>query len=114
MSFDNTAETAPDLSKPSLEGLAWLLRHKERWPTSFQWNFSEANSCGIGLARREWSSYQSMMQSFAQHHPPFGLTLPQTVAIFYRGAGLNLLCWLRAKWRVTPEMVAERIEQHLE
>lgn len=35
MPFDNTTgltDYAPDLSKPSLEGLSWLLRHREAWP----------------------------------------------------------------------------------
>lgn len=44
-------QTAPavDLSKPSLEGLIFLLRNKEFWPTGFTWDYREPEQCAIGL-----------------------------------------------------------------
>lgn len=55
-------ETKPDLSKPSLEGLSWLLRHKEEWPRLWNWDFNYVSrethcgtaGCAIGLAWHQW------------------------------------------------------------
>jgi hypothetical protein len=43
MPFDGTLNQRlpPDLTEPSLEGLAYLLRHKKLWPTYFKWDFLE-------------------------------------------------------------------------
>ena len=38
--------------KPSLEGLAYILRHPELWPQGFEWNFAWCQTCAMGLAWR--------------------------------------------------------------
>lgn len=43
-------EAIPDLSTPSLEGLAYLLRHPEKWPEGFVWDYSDCHTCAVGLA----------------------------------------------------------------
>lgn len=71
MPFDPVGyvQTKPDLSKPSLEGLAWLLRHPEEW-SSHIWDYRSTDAkywraneyadhcgtagCAIGLAREVW------------------------------------------------------------
>lgn len=45
---------APDLSKPSLTGLSYLLRHRELWPEGFNFYFMRCEDCAIGLAHRVW------------------------------------------------------------
>lgn len=46
-----------DISKPSVPGLAWLLRHREAWPKSFQrWDFSSSETCAMGLAAAQWNN----------------------------------------------------------
>lgn len=47
-------EATPDLTRPTLEGLAWLLRHKEAWPEGFSWYFPDCSRCAMGLASRIW------------------------------------------------------------
>lgn len=58
MPLDSTnwsqTETKPDLSKPSLEGLSWLLRQPEKWPSGFSWDYSKPSRCAVGLGRRVW------------------------------------------------------------
>lgn len=49
-------EAIPDLSTPSLEGLAYLLRHPEKWPEGFKWDYSECSQCAMGLAFHLWNS----------------------------------------------------------
>lgn len=58
MPFDSApqVETKPDLSKPSLEALSWLLRHKEHWPVGFQWKWLEIDNCASGLSDHVWGA----------------------------------------------------------
>jgi hypothetical protein len=37
---------------PTLGRLAHLLRHPERWPSDFQWDYSTRDTCAIGLCNR--------------------------------------------------------------
>lgn len=100
-------ETKPDLSKPSLEGLSWLLRHM---PEDHEWNFAEVGGpnpagcgsagCAFGLAFATWRDWDgsdhvwdapgSVLESFF---------FPQRYVI---PAEL-----------VTPTMVADRIDAYL-
>lgn len=43
------------LGAPSLEGLAYSLRHPETWPEGFVWDFNECSSCAMGLAHALWN-----------------------------------------------------------
>jgi hypothetical protein len=44
----------PDLSKPSLAGLAYLLRNPEQWPVGFQYSFPSCRTCAMALACITW------------------------------------------------------------
>lgn len=48
------APRVPDLTKPSLEGIAYVLRHKELWPKNFQWDFAWRPTCALGLGDLLW------------------------------------------------------------
>ena len=37
---------------PNLGQLAHLLRHPERWPSDFQWDYKYHDTCAIGLCNR--------------------------------------------------------------
>jgi hypothetical protein len=52
--FHDSKLVEPDLSKPSVRGLAWLLRHPERWPADFEFDFRDSYTCAKGLAHRQW------------------------------------------------------------
>lgn len=53
--FHDSKLVEPDLSKPSVRGLAWLLRHPERWPWTFgPFDYNHCPSCAMGLARAMW------------------------------------------------------------
>lgn len=39
---------------PTLQNLAFALRHREIWPEDFTWNYEFCASCAIGLACRIW------------------------------------------------------------
>jgi len=50
-----TSTTIPDLSKPSLINLVYLLRHKELWPSDFpNWDYTVSSACALGLAMKVW------------------------------------------------------------
>jgi hypothetical protein len=64
--FEKQQETKPDLSKPSVEGLSYLLRHSEEWP-KHRWNFSRVCDktdcgtvgCALGVAITKWPAEMS-------------------------------------------------------
>lgn len=115
----------PDLSQPSLAGLAWLLRHQEEWPQSFTWDFRrictrreyerdepflghppECNVLGdaIGLACVMWPE---AMKSRALRLTYFEKTSSEDEDyIFCDTYGLSYE-------EVTPAMVADRIDAWL-
>src|SRR6266576_1609339 len=43
------------MDQPSLERLAYLLRHKDLWPKGFKWNFCMCERCAMGLAIAFWN-----------------------------------------------------------
>jgi hypothetical protein len=99
-------ETKPDLSKPSLEGLSWLLRHL---PETHKWNFAiiggetlcGSTGCAIGLAYAQWNNTIGSLRAF------LGITPDVSVHFFSPSA-------YTAKAKdVTPTMVADRIDAYL-
>ena len=51
---DVVARVSPIGDTPTLEGLAWALRHPETWPEGFEWDYRACTSCAMGLAVRLW------------------------------------------------------------
>jgi hypothetical protein len=45
---------SPITAKPSLEALAWALRHLDEVDPAFRWDYGNCNTCAIGLAARLW------------------------------------------------------------
>lgn len=103
-------ETKPDLSKPSLEGLSWLLRHM---PESHRWDFRtidgpDPNGCGssgcaIGLGCAFWGT-----ETFYYNYKTFA---PAPVLDRFFIQGLDSYGVLHR--HVTPQMVAQKIDTYL-
>lgn len=51
---------AKTLGTPSLDGLAYALRHPETWPEGFVWDFSQCDNCAMGLAHALWCKTGSL------------------------------------------------------
>ena len=104
MPFDGTP-TAPDLSVPSLENLAYALRHRETWPLGFRWNYCSAYGCAIGLAERLWG----------RQAPLSVVDAPNDSPIFFR-CRVPFVWWkpFARRWMkdVQPEHVADAIDRH--
>lgn len=96
MPFDTTP-TRPALDVPTLEGLSYMLRHKEMWPEGLEWNFSCRGGCAIGLGDRVWGicSVDGLIDSDADYET--------WCALFLAGR----------HGTVTPFMVADRIDAFL-
>lgn len=105
--FEDAAQI--DLSKPSLEALSFLLRHRELWPKGFEWGYGECVSCAMGLAVSLWSIYRK---------DSYGDTVRKALHVteekkeqfndifYFAGSrrGVNL---------IIPEMVADDIDAYL-
>lgn len=91
----------PDLTKPTPEALAYVLRHKELWPADFgPWMFASCEHCAIGLANKLWF-----------RHSKWWLTSGDLVDIL----GLPLNAWtlfIKPNGDHTPEGIADRLERH--
>ena len=95
--------TILDLTRPSLEGLAYILRHKELWPKNFEWEFYRCDRCAMGLAYRLWRGIKS--PEFQIMADRFYMEKMDAYRIFIIGT--------KEGDPVTPERVARRIEEYL-
>lgn len=110
-----------DIGKPSLHALSYALRHPDTWPEDFYWDFSDCEQCAMGLAHRLWGIQQTKYKNGASIMAR-SFAMPYTTAydIFY---GSNNIYTEPRKWLwgrreldaedVTPEMVADKIDQYL-
>ena len=94
-------------SQSPLRTLSHLLRHRELWPKHFQWDFKYCPSCAIGLAQRAGLG-----------HPHRDLPEDVRGDIFCRATTKRvrfLLFFTRPArtHEVTPEMVADQIDDYL-
>ncbi len=113
-----TGEELPDLSQPSLAGLSYLLRHPEMWPQGFKWDYAYSNTCAMGLTIEVWEPWPET--PFLAPHvftALYGLTPSQASDLFvyaHRWARERVLWfWSRPVDRVTPIMIADRIDKML-
>ena len=104
-----------DLTKPSLKGLAYILRHKELWPKKFRWDFAVCERCAMGMAVKLWN-YKTYYGHVAATANKFRISIPDARAMFcyespYMPMDEN---GNRLPGNVTPEMVADRIDKYLD
>lgn len=105
--FRLSTEPAVDLTKPSLEALAYVLEHAEHWPKGWTWNFrTPVNECGtagcaLGIGMWLWG-----IDCGADVHRRMGIPDEDTAAysIFISGS---------SDPAITPQIVAGRIRDHL-
>ena len=98
-----------DLSKPSLEALSWLLRHKEMWPRGFEWNYSSCDTCAMGLAYELWTENCVGANTYWMKKI-FNLSEEIARAIFIDAVvGQGRLGFSD----ITPEMIADDIDEYL-
>lgn len=105
--FKIEAEQLLDLSRPSLRGLSFLLRHKELWPAGFVWDYGYCDSCAMGLARDLWGVDIPGKGFFTQIADAFGIGMENFYRIFVEARFRRGLPELRD---VTPAMVADDID----
>jgi hypothetical protein len=88
---------------PTLQSLAYILRHKETWPPGFMWDYRMCTTCAMGLAFTTWNLPHWDMDR------AFGIDPDAARAIFSGLAG----GWFKTRAAVTPGMVADAIDKHL-
>jgi hypothetical protein len=99
------------LDKPSLQGLSYILRHKELWPEGFVWDFSFPQSCALGLAQKIWPTPQELRPQITfpcmDAETMFCLTSTEANDIFFES--------IRGIFYrdITPTQVADRIDNFL-
>ena len=95
-----------DLSKPSVKGLAYLLRNKQLWPAGFIWEYQYHCGCAMGLAKRMWGKTPEMPDR--QFKDAFYGRSD------YGGKPYKRLGFIpKPMSKVTPEDVAARLESYL-
>lgn len=52
---------------PGLSALSDLLRHPERWPEGFRWDFLNCETCAMGLAKKALGVRASHSLAMAEH-----------------------------------------------
>lgn len=113
-STDFVVETKPDLSKPSLEGLSYALRHLPE--TLGRWKYIHTiieNDCGTagcawGMARRLWPKQTRAKRKNVCSDDADHLFGSGAYDRFFTEGAYGILPEL-----VTPQMVADRIDAYL-
>lgn len=112
-------------TKPSLENLAYCLRHPETWPKGFHWDFNYYSSCAMGLAIKlffpgdeEWKSAVDITDGGLSETSiiakKFAVPFTDAQKIFLHGSRpLGPFNIPTPYERITPEMVAKKIERFL-
>lgn len=103
MYIDTMEATAfVEVEKPSLKALADLLRHPERWPEGFEWNFKVYETCALGLCHQYWGISNEPLQGLLD------ISYEVSNDIFCTSwFNIGPMSW------VTPKTVARRIERYL-
>ena len=105
--------TLPDrttalLAAPTLEGLAYALRHREVWPEGFEWDYSLCETCAIGMARELWDSTRNLdLPDIFNISVMFNISVDTAFDIFV-WLGLDSTCAT-----ITPDYVAAAIDRYL-
>jgi hypothetical protein len=99
---------APNLRAPSLQALAYVLRHPETWPDRFAFEFESCSRCAMGLAWALWYPQKEMgghAESWIDVTADnLGISVQVAAAIF-----LNT-----RQGTTAADIIAERIEYYLE
>lgn len=94
--------TIPDLRKPSLIGLAYILRRSHLWPQGFEWAYKHSGSCAVALVWETWGlSVRKAFPRLAESNENW---------IFYNDIVDGAVMRLES---ITPEIVAKRIDEYL-
>lgn len=103
MSMMKKIETEPalDLSKPSIPGLVFLLRHPQIWPEGFKFDFGHYTTCAVGLAHRYWAEELDWPDSSRIGHS----VLQERLGI---GSWTAFVAFL---WKVNPTAIADYLER---
>jgi len=91
----------PDLSKPTLYGLSWLLRNL---PEGFEFNYHSCPNCAMGVAAHQWDAKKRQQVSGTDMEVMFGLDTETVRKIFY-GAGNPSNCF-----KPSPKEIANLID----
>jgi len=91
-----------DLSKPSLETLSHILRHKDLWPKNFTWDFGSCQHCAMGLAHKLWP--ESIKR-------PISHEVGHAIGISYDAAYNIFLGKAFPLFSITPELVADELDK---
>lgn len=105
--FANFLKPKPDVdARPSLRALSEILRDPARWPAGFVWDYTDCDTCAMGMALELWpdgvaeADEVEMMRVFG---------MPRDIAI-------NIFCWLEVDGTfdvVKPDHVADAIDDYL-
>ena len=95
----------------SLANLSNILRHRDMWPEGFRWYFGTCQSCAMGLAFQLWGGAPNDKLRVVDNVDAIArlLEMPEEVAnSIFNGLYDSVRSTL-----ITPEMVADAIDEYL-
>lgn len=101
------------LDQPSLKNLSYILRHKELWPEGFEWSYEKCPTCAMGLAAALWGVIDTKAVPVTPQMATY-FDIPAKIADRVFG-GKNIESVFGVYWyhQITPEMVADKIDEYL-
>jgi hypothetical protein len=99
---------------PSLQALSRLLRDESSWPPGFEFNFDSCTTCAMALAFTQWHLplINEVVGCSSKMATLMGISFEDSLRLFVDAAYHRIP--LRGSSRITPEEVADAIDQYLE
>jgi hypothetical protein len=118
---DAEVAVKPDIIFASLTTLAYVLRHPETWPKSFDWDNRYYETSAVGLLLKKWvgPGFNADDEICRHHYAVMLKTTPEIVRKLFVSLQATTYCvfgvpiFPRSYLSVTPEMVAEQIERYI-
>lgn len=106
-------KTAALLASPSLEALAYALRHPHTWPDGFRWDYRACETCAMGMAFELWRTIDG--NDLPEIARGFHMSIDSAAQVFVHLAGPPPLdsTWQMKAAAITPEHVADAIDAYL-
>lgn len=110
-----------DTSRPSLEALAYVLRHPDTWPKGFEWDNTRLQQGSVGLTVKLWGgpAFNIYNDIILNHLAVMLKTTPDIARRLFRSSWpycyrvLGVPVWPRLRRAVTPEIAARAVDRAL-
>ena len=102
----STKQPDETLHQHAARELSFILRNRALWPEGFEWDYSQCETCAMGLAIKLGMTTGHFVQHVADR---LGMPAIRAQEIFLYAHGL---CGPRSRADITPEHIADLLDAY--